>query len=292
MFLSEGNKSLAETHTDETKPEAGVTIGLVPELNLFRQFERHQPLVEYLSHRLKQKIKLKIFKRYGEIVPAFVHGDLDAAFLGSYVYILAHFNAGVEAIAKPVNVFGRSTSHGLIFVRKNSGITNAGQMKGKRFVFVDKATTAGYLFPITYFKKFGIEDPNGYFSETYFSGTYEDAVYDVINAKADVGAVKNTVLAGLTAFDKRIQNDLVFLNRSAEIPENCFAVGKKINGVVRHKLREIILSMHMSPEGLTVLRNFGAQRFVEASDEDYTNMYEYLREIGIKIESYDYIGQP
>ena len=54
-------------------------------------------------------------------------------------------------------------------------------MKGKTFAFVDKATTAGYLLPLAYFKHNGINDYNKFFKKTYFTGTHEDAIYDVLN---------------------------------------------------------------------------------------------------------------
>ena len=49
-------------------------------------------------------------------------------------------------------------------------------MKGKTFAFVDKATTAGHLLPLAYFKAHGIQDYKTYFKETYFAGTHENAI--------------------------------------------------------------------------------------------------------------------
>ena len=93
----------------------------------------------------------------------------------------------------------------MIFVRKDSGIDDAADMAGKRFAFVDKATTAGYLLPLNYFKDKGIENYREYFSETYFTGTHEDAIYDVLNRRADIGAAKNTVFDRLALKDSRIR---------------------------------------------------------------------------------------
>jgi phosphonate transport system substrate-binding protein len=86
----------------------------------------------------------------------FRSGGMDGAFFGSFTYALAHAKLGVEVLARPVGFDNTSTDHGLIFVRKDSGIRNVRHMKGKRFAYVDKATTAGYIFPHEYFREYGI----------------------------------------------------------------------------------------------------------------------------------------
>jgi phosphonate transport system substrate-binding protein len=291
ILLSGFFETAAETQTEKITRRGDLTIGLVPELNLFKQVERYEPLANYLSGRTGFRVRLKIFSRYGDVIDEFAHGRLDGAFLGSFTCVLAHIKSDVEIVARPVNIFGRPTYHGLIFVRKDSGIRTISQMRGQRFAFVDKATTAGYLFPITFFKKYGIEDPHTYFNETYFSGTYQDAVYDVLDGKADVGAGKNTVLVRLAASDGRIKNELAFLERSVEIPENCFALRNALEDSVRHKLTDTLLNMHMTTESLNILKEFGVQRFVAASITDYSDIYKFAQKVGLNLEKYDYMGQ-
>ena len=107
---------------------------------------------------------------------------------------LAIKKLGIQPIARPEWTDGTSTYYGMIFVRKDSGIKNAQDMKGKRFAWVDKATTAGWLFPLHYLQEHGITEPlSTFLEESYFTGTHEDAILDVLNGKADIGAAKDTV---------------------------------------------------------------------------------------------------
>ncbi|RPI37375.1 MAG: hypothetical protein EHM54_03285, partial [Nitrospiraceae bacterium] len=122
-----------------------LVIGLIPEQNIFRQMERYKPVAEYIRKKAGYKIELVVLPRYGNIIDTFVSKNMDGAFFGSFTYTLAHAKLGVEVLARPENLEGISSYHGLIFVRKDSGIRTAKDMKGKRFAFVDKATTAGYL---------------------------------------------------------------------------------------------------------------------------------------------------
>ena len=145
-----------------TPPENEITlkIGLIPEQNIFDQINRYNNIGNYINKKTNIKIEFKALTRYGEINTDFNELDLDGAFFGSFIYAIAHSQLGVVPIARPENLDGSSTYHGIIFVRKDSGINDIEDMKGKIFAFVDKATTAGYLLPLVYFKENGITEYN------------------------------------------------------------------------------------------------------------------------------------
>ncbi|NIO16110.1 MAG: phosphate/phosphite/phosphonate ABC transporter substrate-binding protein [Deltaproteobacteria bacterium] len=269
---------------------ATVTIGLIPEHNIFRQMERFKPLAKYLAERTGLKIELKILSRYGNIISNFVSMNLDGAFFGSFTYTLAHSKIGLEVMARPESPEGTSTYYGLLFVRKDSGLKEGRDMRGKRFAFVDKATTAGYLLPLDYFKSQGINDYKAYFSETYFTGTHENAIYDVLNKKADVGAAKNTVFYRIAKEDPRILKELAILFRSPDVPENALALRKDLPDTVKQRIKSALLAMSDDPEGARVLGSFGAGRFIETTDQDYAAVFTYAEKIGLDLATHDYIN--
>ena len=277
--------------TKEAGKQPFLTIGLIPERNIFKQVERYEPLADYLSKKIGVNIKLMVLTRYGNIIDNFVSAHMDAAFFGSFTYALAHSKLGVEAIARPEDVNGISTYYGLIFARKDSGIKSIKDMKEKSFAFVDKATTAGYLLPLAYFAEHGIETYKTFFNETYFTGTHQDAIYDVLNKKADVGAAKNTMFYRLAAYDRRIIEELAILARSPDVPENGLAVRKDLDDAIKHKLKKMLINMHTDAEGINVLKKFGARRFIETSNDDYESVYRYVRQIGLNLTTYDYINE-
>jgi phosphonate transport system substrate-binding protein len=275
----------------ESSSEKSLLIGLIPEQNIFKQIERYTPVADYLSKKIGLKIRLKVLTRYGNIIDNFVSSGIDGAFFGSFTYALAHMKLGVEVLARPESLDGSSTYHGLIFVRKDGGIRSVREMKGKRFAFVDKATTAGFLAPLVYFKRHGVTDYKTYFRETYFTGTHEDAIYDVLNKKADVGAAKNTVFERLAQTDKRVRQELAVLDKSPDVPENALAVRKDLDPSVKKALRDALLTMHGDRGGLTILLNFGAKKFIPTTDKDYEPVFRYAREISLDLATYDYMNE-
>ncbi len=263
-------------------------IGLIPEQDLFSQKRRYAALAGYISKRAGVNVELKILSRYGNIIDNFLSGQLDGAFFGSFTGALAIRKLGVEPLARPVWFDGKSTYHGIIFVRNDSGIQNAQDMKGKRFAFVDKATTAGWLLPLHYFKENSIEDYRTWFAETYFTGTHEDAIYDVLDGRADIGAAKNTVFDRLAQKDSRLLNELHVLATSLQVPANALAVRRGLSNSFKIKLRNILLQMDQDEQGRKILDEFGARKFVTTTPKDYDPVFTYADDIRLDLSKYDY----
>ena len=263
-------------------------IGLIPEMNVFTQMERFKPLAEYLSRKTGVNVNITILSRYGNIIERFQSEKMDGAFFGSFTGALAIQKLGVDPIARPVNLDGSSTYHGYIFVRKDSGIKNVKNMRGKKMAFVEKATTAGYIFPIAYFKKNGVTNIDTFFSEYYFTGSHDAAIYAVLDKKSDIGAAKHSVYDRVRLTDPRVDKDLVILAESAKVPSNGLCVRKGLDKQLKEKLKKTLLTINTDPEGKLVLQKFGAIKFIETTVADYKPVFDLAKKAGIDIKTYDY----
>jgi len=293
MILVVSGCSQPEGHEEEPKSQEGpqpLLIGLIPEQNLFAQKKRYEPLMALLSSQLDKPIAAPILPRYGNIIENFNALKLDGAFFGSFTGALAIKMLGVEPVARPRYADGASTYYGMVFVRKGSGIRTAEDMRGKRMVFVDRATTAGYLLPLSYFHSIGIHDFRQWFSEYYFSGTHEDAIYDVLNGKAEVGAAKNTVLYRLAAKDIRIAQNLEVLATSPHVPANGLAVRHDLPDEIKEALQSILLELHKNETGQAILEEMNMERFIETTAGDYQPVFEYAASVGLDLRTYDYLN--
>jgi len=263
-------------------------IGLIPEQNVFRQRERYLTLRKYLSERLGITVNFTSLSRYGNLLARFSEEKIDGAFFGSFTYALAHSQLGVEPLARPVNLDGTSTYHGYIFVRKDSGIRNVADMRGKRFAFVERATMAGYLFPLAWFRENGIADPHSYLRESILVGSHDAAIQAVLNKEADIGAAKNTMYDQMAVENPGLQKELVILATSGVVPQNCLAVRKDLDPELKNALRRVLTEMDKDQDGIEALRRFGARGFIETSDGDYEYLYKLSSEVGIDLRHYRY----
>ena len=263
-------------------------IGLIPEMNVFTQMERFKPLAEYLSKKTGAEVNITILSRYGNIIERFQSEKMDGAFFGSFTGALAIQKLGVDPLARPVNLDGSSTYHGYLFVRKDSGIKKVSDMKGKKMAFVEKATTAGYIFPIAYFKKNGVTNIDTFFSEYYFTGSHDAAIYAVLDKKADIGAAKHSVYDRVRRADPRVDKELVILAESAKVPSNGLCVRKGLDRQLKEKLKKTLLTIDTDPEGKVVLQKLGAIKFIETTVADYAPVFDLAKKAGIDIRTYDY----
>lgn len=265
-----------------------LTIGLIPEQSLFAQKKRYEPLLDYLAQRLGLTIEIKMLPRYGNILSNFHELGLDGAFFGSFTGALAIQALGVEPLARPRYADGTSTYYGMVFVKKGSALRTAEDLRGKRMVFVDRATTAGFLLPLIYFKSLGIMDYKSWFREYYFSGTHEDAIYDVLTGLADVGAAKNTVFYRLAEEDPRITRDLEILTLSPHVPANALSVRSDLDPALRQTLKRLLLELHENEAGRAILADLGMEAFIETTVGDYQPVIDYAASIGLDLKTYHY----
>jgi phosphate transport system substrate-binding protein len=281
-----------------------ILIGIVPEQNVMVQNQRYQPLADYLSHKLGERftVKLKLFSTYIEVCRALADGSINAAFLGSFAYTTVRDY--VDVIARP-NYHGISTYRGVLFVRGDSEIKTFDQMRGKRLVLGGRTTTAGYVFPLYYFREMGVSDYREYFSNAYFVGTHEDAFLAVLHNNADVGAAKNLILNMFLEENPGLQSSIRILAQSPPVPSNAFVVRKNLNLPcfdchsqfnkssttvsdlparfdVGATIKEFLLAMPSDPEGRIALSALGgASGFLVTTDDDYAPLYDMLKKIDV-----------
>ncbi|MDH3328535.1 MAG: phosphate/phosphite/phosphonate ABC transporter substrate-binding protein [Desulfobulbaceae bacterium] len=256
-----------------------ILLGIEPEHNIFDQVERYRYLAAYLSDQLGIKVNLTIMSRYGEVIKRFKSKRLDGAFLSSYTAAMGIKELNLEPVASPVNFGGESASQGYIFVRKDSGINSVNDMNGRRIVFVDPATMEGYLFPLAYLHVHGVTDINSFFNNRfYFSGSHASAVFAVLDGRADIGSVKDTVFEKLVRNDPSISRELSVIAKSQKAPEFTLCVSNQFHKDLKERLGAVLLQMDKTKEGKKALRQFEALRFIQSDKSNFDQVEKMAQE--------------
>ena len=261
-------------------------IALVPEKNIYEQRQRYGIIAQYLSNYLDMDVRIVIMPTYSKICDAFLDGTVDAGFFGSFSYVLTRAKASVEPIARPVWLDGSSTYSGYIFVRKDSGIKTVADMKNKRLALVDRMTTAGYIFQRVYFKKKGVADLDNHFRDVFFAGSHDASAWAVYTGEADVGGGKNHIFHALEKEYPDFQEKMRIIARSTDVPSNGLVVRADLDPLLKKRLKELFLGLDDSPEGRTVLKKFGARRFIENPNRDYRLLYKMIEELELDLAEY------
>ena len=177
------------SETDILKKE--LVLGLLPEMNIFKQRERFELLAPFFRKHMGLEVKLTMLS-YSNVIEKFKNNEIDGAFLGSFTGALAITQLGVVPLARPVNIDGSSSYQEYIFTRKDNNIRTFSDMKGKSLALVEE-TTAGFVFPMAWLKQHGVDETSTYLGEQFISSSHDRVIAWVLNGKADFGAAKSTI---------------------------------------------------------------------------------------------------
>ncbi len=259
---------------EDTRPL--LRIGLIPERDIYQQRKVYTELKEYLSAKLDCRVELVTNSTYRGVLEDFRNEQVDAAFLGSLVAVLAADRYGAEVVAKPEYIGGISTYHGTIFVKADSTVQSLKDLRGKTIGGVH-TTTAGALYPVYKLINedlYGTKDA----PQIVWSGTHDDVIREVFAGQLAAGAVKNLRLDAY--LQRHPEAKVRILANSANVPENALVVRKGISPEVWNKLRSTLLAMRDDPEGAAVLKTLGMTQFVPCNLRDYSAVYDMAEAVG------------
>jgi phosphonate transport system substrate-binding protein len=203
-------------------------------------------------------VPVKIFTPadYDGVVQGLIGGSLDFALLGASAYAKIYLTdpEAVEVTLTTQNVDESTGYFSIGFARKDSGITNMDDAKGRSFAFADPNSTSGYLVPgAELTAKYGTLE--GYFSEVKMSGGHEQTIVGVANGDFDAGVSWADGLGNWEdgfsngAFRKAADAGLVDMNniveiwRSKLIPNGPFVQRKALPQDVKDKVTTIVADL-------------------------------------------------
>jgi phosphate/phosphite/phosphonate ABC transporter binding protein len=144
-------------------------------------------LAVYLQKRLGIRVVFRDIP-YGEVAQRLEQGRLDLAMFTPYLYVKARQKHKKFVLLGTQLADGSLTYEGYVVVPETSPVRNLKALKGKRFCFVSRKSTSGYLFPSALLKRNGL-NPERDFSRVLFSGSHHAAVQDVVKGRCDAAAV-------------------------------------------------------------------------------------------------------
>lgn len=232
--------------------------------------EKYQPLMDYLSAKIGRPIEFHPFASTPEILRKLGSGDIDALIIGSSGGARAIRDRGAVPVARPEKG-GVSGYRGCIIVRKDSGLKKIEDLKGKRFDYVGKGTSAGYIYPRVLLagKKL---DPDAFFGAATFAGKHDIAVMKVLNGESDGASVKDQDLEKLSRSDPRVQGEILVLQKSGLYPDGTMLFRKGTPGATLKAVEKALLGIGKDPEGKAALASVGADRYVPTGKTDFAEM--------------------
>ena len=155
---------------------------------------------------------------------------------------------------------GMAEYRGLIFSKKDGGITRLEQLRGKMLAFEDPGSTSGYFLPKVLLLKKGFklseksrpEAKVGMREVGYvFASTDANVVNLVLSRKVAAGAFSNDDYGALEGTKKA---DILILAQTDLFPRHLISVRKDLDPKVKNRLKEVLLAMSQEEEGRRIMQ--------------------------------------
>ncbi len=228
-------------------------------------------LSRQLQRSLGREVRFSAASSYDDVIGRLAKGEVDVAFVGAAAYIQARRSGDVRVILRAVRHHA-STYRGTIVVRAGARYERLADLRGKRFAFVDKSSSAGYFFPRLLLRQAGL-DPDTDLVPVY-AGGHHKVVQMVASGAADAGACFEGA-EGMLA-DPRA---LVPIARTEAIPGDPVVVRPGLGPDVVSRLRTALIELSGAPDARTFFTFAEIDGFVPAVDRDYDRVAELVRSL-------------
>lgn len=267
-----------------------VTIGFIPGENPETLRENGAEIATLLQSKIGVPVKIFISNDYSGLIDAMREKKVDFAFFTAMSFVFAEKQAGAKVLLK--KVWDGPFYYSTILVRKDSKISSLQQLKGKKFAFVDKKSSSGFLYPEVHFKKQGI-DPTKFFGEVVYSGNHDASIKLLAEKKVDAVAVfSNDEKAHDSAWGRFAPKDTKVKVKplwvSAPIPNDPFCVRNDFydaNPRLSHDLMFALKELDDdAKEGSRFKKLLGVTALMMATSQQYEPVRDLVKELDLKLE--------
>jgi phosphonate transport system substrate-binding protein len=171
------------------RAQAEVRLGILPRLSAVELYDMFNPLARYLSKETGEKVSLVIPWDFDAFKTAVRAGQIDVGFANPLIYVQLKKELPLDPLALAEEAKAGPRFRGIIIARKDSTIRSIRDLKGKRLMFVEKSSAAGYIFQMMTLSNAGL-DVKKDFITLPFAKKHDVVVKAVFNGAADAGGIR------------------------------------------------------------------------------------------------------
>jgi phosphonate transport system substrate-binding protein len=228
-------------------------------------------------------VRVTVASDYAAVIEALRNRTADLAFTHPVGYVLANREAKATILAK--NVWhGKSTFTSRFFVRKDGGVRQLEELRGRTIAFVDPASSSGYVYPMVLLIQRGLvknRDPKTFFREVVFAGSHDAAMRALVNGHVD--AIASFDLARDQYLKDPAERDrIVFIAETPPIPEAGIAARDGLEPQTFARVREALVSIRGPAYASLLKRLYEIDGFEPAEDRDYDSVRAAVDLLGLR----------
>lgn len=237
----------------------------------------YRELVEYLGQEMGRPVEIVQRSTYAEINELVRAANIDVAFVCSEAYVQGNDEFGMELLAVP-EVRSEVTYYSYIIVPNESVAQSLEDLRGKTFAFSDPLSNSGRLSPTYALHQMG-ETPDSFFKRYVFTYSHDNSIKSVAEKLVDGAAVDSLVYDYTLARNPRFNKKTRIIQTSGPYGIPPVVVHPGLNPQLKSQLQTLLLTLHQSERGESILQELFIDRFVQADDRLYDPVRQMLAEL-------------
>jgi phosphonate transport system substrate-binding protein len=272
-----------------------LTVQFVPSQNAETLEAKAKPLEKLLGDKIGIPVKVSVSTSYNTIIEAMASKQVDIGFLPPSAYVLAHDSKSPAAadILLQAQRFGVEDATGqptttlvdfyksMIIVKADSPIKTLKDLKGKKIVWQDVTSAAGYVYPAYMLKKEGL-DPDKDITGITVKG-HDKAVLAVLNGEVDAAAIFQDARTLVMKDYPDVFTQTRALGFSEKIPNDTISVRPDMDVDWKKKIQQAFIDIGKDPEGQKIISDvYSHKGYVVSEDTTFDIVRTVSKEIGQK----------
>ncbi len=234
----------------------------------------YRPMLDELQAKLGRRILLVGARDYAEILQLLADGKVDLASISPVPYLMArHKNPGITMILTELSWNGdHSAKHDyyeghIVTLKSRTDINTLEDLKGKRFAFVAKESTSGFVVPKNMLAQRGLAWENS-FSQSFFLGSHPRVTDALVAGSVDAAATWDF---NLTQAIAKHGDVFKVLADSGHIPNLGVAAHPSVSLADRRTIQQVLTKIDPAK-----LKGLSAAGYVVRPPESYDSISRLL----------------
>ncbi|WP_130470570.1 phosphate/phosphite/phosphonate ABC transporter substrate-binding protein [Candidatus Magnetaquicoccus inordinatus] len=252
--------------------QATYIFAVHPLHNPERLFEIYQPLVEWINRQLPEgQLRLEASRNYAAFE--------EKLFAGHVHFALPNPYQTITAIEHGYRVFGKMGDdeqfRGIILVRRDSGIEEISDLRGKAISYPAATALAATMMPQWFLHTHGLHVLHDV--DNRYVGSQESAMMNVYLRHTAAGA---TWILPWRAFSRErpeLAKELVVKWQTDKMPNNSLMVRHDVPDRVVQQVGEILFNLQNHAPGKAILQPMALSSFEAADNSTYQPVQEFLQ---------------
>jgi phosphonate transport system substrate-binding protein len=243
-----------------------LVVGVFPRRDATITAKLFRPLSLYLERQLGMPVTLEMSPNFDTFQTNLKQRRYDLVHLNPFDYISAHRDLAYDAVVQNEE-FGEATIKGAIYVRRDSGIRQLSDLKGKKILFGGgPRAMMSYIVPTYLLQQAGLTNRD--YEESYAINP-PNAVLATYLKRADAGGAGEVVQRLPVVTSKIDVSQLEVIAVSQPLPHLPWAIKREMPTKLKQRLQSLLVDLKKSQAGREILSQARLSAFNAVTDKEY-----------------------